>query len=267
MFAQISQLASYPLKSAAGIALKQVQLTPLGLQWDRRWLLVDANGKFVTQRQYAKMALLHCQVDEGVLSVSAPNMPLLVAQSQQSQPILVTIWSDSVWALTVSAEADDWFSHYLGFSVRLVYFAEHGQRSVDVAWAGVGHQTAFSDGFPILVISQASLDDLSQRWGKIVDWRRFRPNIMIAGDLPPYIEDQCRGLRIGKLELALVKPCSRCVIPSINPDSAEKDNSLIKMLAEHRRRADGKTYLGQNAIVRNTTYGQLAIGDQVELLM
>ena len=265
MTAYISQLAIYPLKSAAGIALQQAELTPLGLQWDRRWLLVDDSGKFVTQRQYAKMALIQCQVTDGVLHVTAPNMPLLIAIPHHPKELSVSVWQDNVMALTVSAEADQWFSDYLGFSVRLAFFPEHSQRQVDTTWAGEGHQTAFSDGFPILVISQASFDDVSQHWQQTIDWRRFRPNIVIAGDFPAYWEDGCRGLKIGEIELALVKPCSRCVIPSIHPDTAEKDSSLLKVLQQHRRRDDGKTYLGQNAVIKQAQSGVvLNVGDKVE---
>ena len=268
MSAYISQLAIYPLKSTAGIALQHAELTSLGLQWDRRWLLVDDNGKFVTQRQYAKMALIHCQVIEGVLHVTAPNMPLLMAMPHHPQELFVSVWQDSVMALTVSVAADQWFSRYLGFSVRLVFFPEQSQRQVDTTWAGEGHKTAFSDGFPILVISQASFDDLSLHWQQTIDWRRFRPNIVIAGNFPAYWEDRCRGLKIGEIELALVKPCSRCVIPSIHPETAEKDSSLLKVLQQHRRRDDGKTYLGQNAIIKQAQRGAvLNVGDKVEFLL
>lgn len=251
MNAFISQLAIYPLKSAAAIPLQQSLVTSLGLAWDRRWLLIDEQGKFVTQRQYAQMALLTVNAFDDVLHVNAPNMPTLVATPNYPHEISVSIWQDTVMALTVCEKADAWFSQFLGINVRLVFFPDYSQRVVDTAWAGEGHQTAFSDGFPILVISQASFDDLSQRWSKTVDWRRFRPNIIVAGDFAPYSEDTWQTLKIGELELDLVKPCSRCVMPSIDPDTTAKDSSINKVLAEHRRQADGKVYLGQNAIIRH----------------
>ena len=240
MSAYISQLAIYPLKSAAGIALQQAELTPLGV--GSTLAIGGDNGKFVT-RQYAKMALIQCQVIADILHVTAPNMPSLIAMPHHPQALSVLVWQDTVMALTVSSYADQWFSDYLGFSVRLVYFPEQSQREVDRAWAGEGHQTAFSDGFPILVISQASFDDLSQHWQQTINWRRFRPNIVIAGDFPPYWEDQCRGLKIGETELALVKPCSRCVIPSIDPETGDKDSSLLKILQQHRRSSVSYTHL------------------------
>lgn len=251
MNAFISQLAIYPLKSAAAIPLQQSAITRLGLAGDRRWLLIDEQGKFVTQRQYAQMALLKVSAIDDVLQVTAPNMPPLTATPNYPHEISVSIWQDTVMALTVCEQADTWFSQFLGIKVRLVFFPDYSQRVVDTTWAGEGHQTAFSDGFPILVISQASFDDLSQRWAKTVDWRRFRPNMIIAGDFAPYSEDKWQTLKIGDLELDLVKPCSRCVIPSIDPETTIKDSSINKILAEHRRQADGKVYLGQNAIIRH----------------
>lgn len=269
MNAFISQLAIYPLKSAAAIPLQQSVITRLGLAWDRRWLLIDEQGKFVTQRQYPQMALLKVSVVDDILQVVAPNMPHLVATPDIAvQTINVSIWQDTVNAVTVSKEADNWFSQCLGIKVRLVFFSEDSQRIVDSAWAGEGHQTAFTDGFPILVISQASLDDLSARWGSKVDWRRFRPNMIISGDFAPYSEDTWQTLKIGKLELDLVKPCSRCVIPSIDPDTTVKESSINKVLAEHRRGADGKVYLGQNAIINAMSpLSSLSIGNKVDIIL
>ena len=267
MSAYISQLAIYPLKSAAAIAVQQSALSDFGLQWDRRWLIVDDEAKFVTQRQYAQMALIHVQVVDGVLHLDAPNMLPLVVTPHHPQQITVTVWQDTVMALTMSQEADTWLSQFLGFSVRLVFFPDYSQRVVDTAWADEGHQTAFSDGFPLLVISQASLDDLSQRWGQAIDWRRFRPNLVIAGDFAPYSEDTWTALKIGDVELALVKPCSRCVIPSINPQTGAKDSSLNRVLAQHRRANDGKIYLGQNAIIQKASLQSvLHIGDKVQII-
>ncbi len=268
MSAYISQLAIYPLKSAAAIPLQQSLVTSLGLEWDRRWLLIDEQGKFVTQRQYAQMALIQVQVIDDMLQVTAPNMAPLLATPNHPYQISVSIWQDTVVALTVCEQADAWFSQFLGVNVRLVFFPDYSQRVVDTAWAGEGHQTAFSDGFPILVISQASFDDLSQRWSKTVDWRRFRPNIIIAGKFAPYSEDTWQTLKIGELEIDLVKPCSRCVIPSIDPETTLKDSSINNALAEHRRHADGKVYRGQNAIIKAMPPSALlTIGDKVHIIV
>lgn len=261
----LSQLAIYPLKSAAGIRLDEAIATPLGLEWDRRWLLVDEQGLFVTQRQQAQMALIRVTVEQGILVANAPDMPTLVATPNMPEPITVRVWEDDIVAQTVSAAADAWFSQFLARSVRLVFFPEHLQRPVDKDWAGDGHFTAFSDGFPYLVITQASLDALSQAWGQELAWQRFRPNLVIAGTIPPFAEDEWHSIRINGMDFALVKPCSRCVIPSIDPSTGEKDRSVLTLLQQQRKRADGRVYLGQNAIMQSST-GMLRVGMAVQWL-
>jgi uncharacterized protein YcbX len=245
----VAGLAIYPLKSAAGTPVNAARLTPWGLEWDRRWMLVDARGEFVTQRQMARMALLRVAVEDGVLQVSAPDMPLLSAAPANPKAMEVTVWGDRVRAITVSLEADQWFSRFLGKPLRLVFFPDHACRPVDPDWAGSGHFTSFSDGFPLLVTSTAGMDALSNLWGKPVDWLRFRPNIVIGGAKQAFAEDDWSNLQINGTELALVKPCSRCVIPSIDPLTGCKDKGFLEMLASVRRQEDGKVYLGQNAIV------------------
>ncbi|RZU44857.1 hypothetical protein EV700_1658 [Fluviicoccus keumensis] len=245
----VAGLAVYPLKSAAGIRVEEARLTPWGLEWDRRWMLVDDQGCFVTQRQMARMALLRVSVENGILQVAAPDMPLLSAIPVDPTALVVTVWSDRVQACTVSAAADEWFTRFLGKSVRLVFFPQSSHRTVDPAWAGTGHCTSFSDGFPLLVTSTSGMDALSELWGKSVDWLRFRPNIVIGGSDQAFAEDDWSKLQINGTNLALVKPCSRCVIPSIDPATSNKDKGFLEMLASVRRQSDGKVYLGQNAII------------------
>ena len=149
--------------------------------------------------------------------------------------------------------------------VRLVHFPEDVQREVDPLWAGNGHFTSFSDGFPFLVTTQSGFDRLSQQWGRPVHWLRFRPNIVIGGTAPAFAEDKWSELQISGTKFAMVKPCSRCVIPSIDPVTALKDSGFQQMLARERRQTDGKIYLGQNAVV--TTLGgegRISTGDRVQ---
>lgn len=249
MTLHISRLAVYPLKSAAGTSLPEARLTSWGLEWDRRWMLVDAGGQFLSQRKLPRMALIQAGVEKECLRVSAPGRPEMLAVPDNPQPVKVTVWNDEVWAETVSATADAWFEDFLGVKARLVFFPTHSQRPVDKAWAGDGHFTSFSDGFPFLVASQASLDQLSAWWGRPVDWRRFRPNIVIGGAKSAFAEDEWSKIQISGTVFALVKPCSRCVIPSLDPDTAEKDASLQALLVQKRRASDGKIYLGQNAVL------------------
>lgn len=261
----VSALAIYPLKSAAGIPVPSARITPRGLEWDRHWMLVDADGHFVTQRLQPRMALIRASVENEMLALEAPGMPDLLARPYTPVTLHVKVWNDQVPAETVSAEADAWLSAFLGAKVRLVHFPEAVQREVDPFWAGNGQFTSFSDGFPFLVTTQSGFDRLSQQWGRPVHWLRFRPNIVIGGTALPFAEDKWSELQISGTKFAMVKPCSRCVIPSIDPVTALKDSGFQQMLAQERREADGKIYLGQNAVV--TTLGgegRISTGDRVQ---
>lgn len=268
----ISELAIHPLKSARRLTVPELLLTPLGPAWDRRWLLVDGTGRFVTQRTHPRMCLITATVAQGRLHLAAPGMPdLEVVPVPAPQSVAATVWNDTLPAQAVSAQADAWCSRFLEMPVRLVFMAEETVRAVDPHYAGPGHRTAFSDGFPLLLVTQPSLDHLNgllQAEGlPAVDWARFRPNLVVAGDLPPHAEDGWQWLRVGAVELGVVKPCSRCAIPSIDPATARKDSRLLAVLQRYRARADGKTYFGQNVIIRRCAPGTaLHLGDAVEVL-
>jgi uncharacterized protein YcbX len=269
----VSYLATHPLKSAAAVPLDRLRLTDLGPEWDRRWMLVDGEGAFVTQRTHPRMCLLVAQVQDGRLRLRAPGLPELVVVPVASPPAApVRVWRDTVEAELPSPEADAWCSAFLGLPVRLAYLPPRAVRPVDPAWAGEGHRTAFSDGFPLLVTTQSSLDHLNRLLLAdglpAVDWRRFRPNLVVAGHLPPHAEDGWRRLRVGTVELELVKPCSRCVIPSIDPDTACKDPRILQVLRRYRAREDGFLYLGQNAVVAAAPDdSSIRLQDRVEVLV
>lgn len=264
----ISELAVYPLKSARQVRVSEMPLGALGPVWDRRWMLVDANGKFVTQRTHARLCLLSATVEGNVLQLAAPGSPALLVRPQACpQSLVVTVWDDDVVVEAVSPEADAWCSDFLGMPVRLVFMPETTQRFVSPAFAGAGQRTGFSDGFPLLLVTQPSLDHLNAQLELPVDWRRFRPNIVLAGAMLPHAEDGWRHLRIGEVELAVVKPCSRCVIPSIDPDNGVRNGHILTVLRRYRAREDGKTYFGQNVIVTKMPASAcLREGDVVEVL-
>ncbi|MCC2638656.1 MAG: hypothetical protein K0Q68_2375 [Moraxellaceae bacterium] len=268
----ISELAIHPLKSARRVVVPALPLDALGPAWDRRWMLVDRDGHFVTQRTHPRLCLLSATVADGVLVLAAPGHPDLPVEPDSSPARLtVRVWDDTVAAEVPGAAADAWCSAFLGMPVRLVFLPASVRRPVDPRYAGEGHRTAFSDGFPILLVTQSSLDHLNGRLQAeglaAVDWRRFRPNVVVAGELPPHAEDGWRRLRLGGVELALVKPCSRCVIPSIDPDSGDKDSRILTILRRYRTREDGRLYLGQNAVVRRAPPDAcLRLGDRVEIL-
>ncbi len=251
----IKALYQYPLKSARGIALASGQINPLGLEQDRRWVLVDAHGVFLSQRSCAAMGAIEALADGRRLTLRF-KAQTYVAIADPDDVVVATVWSDQIaGCYGVQPEINQWLSEALGQAVRLLYCPDHAMRIVDEHYAGLGQRTAFSDGFPLLLLSQSSLDELSRRWGSTIDPRRFRPNIIIGGDCAPFAEDQWRRVYIsdsihGERVLELVKPCSRCVIPSLDPETLQSTDGFLRFLAGQRRLADGKVYLGQNALLR-----------------
>ncbi len=260
----LSEIHLYPVKSMRGLAPGEWAVDRFGLAGDRRWMLVDREGRFLTQRQEPRMALLDTRLEDQRLLLSADDMaPLeLPREPRRGDRREVTVWNDRASALDAGDEAAERLSRFLGRPVRLVYFPANGDRPVDPAYADPGDRTAFSDGFPFLLISQASLDDLNSRLTGPVSMIRFRPNLVVSG-CAPYAEDRWRRIRIGKLQFRVVKPCSRCVIPTIDPLSAEKGPEPLRTLTQYRRR-DGKVYFGQNLL--HDGNGTLRLGDRVEVL-
>lgn len=247
----VASLHHYPLKSAQGISLTQAHMNPLGLEQDRRWVLIDDAGHFLSQRTCAATGAIHVDVHEQTLAISLHGQTHTAIANPQIR-VSATVWGDNIEnCFAVQPEIDAWLSKELGVSVRLVYCPDHAIRIVDERYAGQGHRTAFSDGFPLLVISQSSLDELGRQWGEPIDFRRFRPNLIVGGECEPFAEDQWCSIRIGDAIFDLVKPCSRCVIPSLNPDTQIQTDGFLRFLATQRRREDGKVYLGQNAILRH----------------
>jgi uncharacterized protein YcbX len=250
----VQTLLHYPLKSAQGIVIEKAALGPLGLAMDRRWVLIDQKGRFVSQRSCPLMGGLQVEVVDEILLIYWQGQSVTAVANAQDN-LAVSIWADQVQGWGVAESVNQQLSKWLGQSVRLVYSPDQMQRQVDPDYAGVGYRTAFSDGFPLLVISQASLDALSIGFGQSLDMRRFRPNIVIGGVCAPFAEDQWQQIQIGDVVLDLVKPCSRCVIPSLDPDTQQPTDGVLRFLAQTRRRADGKVYLGQNAIARPRLMG------------
>lgn len=264
----LSSLYRYPLKSASAEALDEVHSDALGLIGDRRWMVVDAvTGKFLTQRVLPLMALLQARWSgEQTLHLEAPGMDsLLVAVPDSAQNRRgVVIWSEALQAPDAGEAAGQWLTQLLGRPCRLVFLPATNGIQVDQAFARPGEQTAFSDGFPFLLIGQASLDDLSARVGRPLAMQRFRPNLVVSG-AEAYAEDSWRRIRIGALEFRVVKPCSRCVIPTIDPLTAERspDREPLATLMTYRK-GDGGVFFGQNLIAEGT--GHLRVGMPVEVL-
>ncbi|MCW8983326.1 MAG: MOSC domain-containing protein, partial [Gammaproteobacteria bacterium] len=194
---------------------------------------------------------------------SAPDSKSIkISYPKDSERSLVKVWNDQCAAIDGGDEAAEWLSQFLGEPSRLVYFPEDELRQVDPNFANAGERTAFSDGFPILLISQSSLDDLNARLESPVTMQRFRPNLVIDG-CEPFAEDGWQKIRIGDITLRIVKPCSRCVIPTIDLETGMKGAEPIKTLASYRMR-ENRIYFGQNVIAEGC--GQIEVGMAVEIL-
>jgi len=261
---RLAALYRYPVKSLAGQELEHSLVDGFGLAEDRRWMLVDRENRYVTQRELPEMALISVSLDQRRLILNAPGMePLFVeTPAESAESISVQIWGDRCLARLCSNESQIWLSHYLGHSLRLVYMAEEEQRQVDRSYAQEGDRTAFSDGFPLLLISQASLDDLNGRLAQALPMIRFRPNLVVTG-CEPYAEDGWSLIRIGAMTLRVVKPCSRCKITTVDPYTAETGSEPLRTLASYRRRGN-QVFFGQNLIHNGP--GELAVGMPVEVL-
>ncbi|HEX8821278.1 MAG TPA: MOSC domain-containing protein [Archangium sp.] len=264
----LTSLTLYPLKSCAGLPLTRATVEPLGLQHDRRWMAVRPDGSFLTGREFPALVRVRAVPGAKGLHLSAPDMPdLEVPLPPADAPRLdVTVWDDTCSAARVRAEADRWLSDYLGQPALLVHVDARMQRPVDPKYATPEDQVGFADAFPLLLLSEASLADLNQRLPRSVPMARFRPNLVVDG-CAPFAEDGWKRLRIGAVELAVVKPCARCVFTTVDPETARRDpqNEPLRTLTTYRRLGPKKLVMfGQNVIVRRP--GELRVGDAVELL-
>ena len=247
----ISELAIYPVKSMRQIQLQKSSLQFGGLKHDRRWMVIDKEGVMITQRKVARLCLiqpelLNVEVDCS-LKLSANGMPDIdVSVPDVSVTRKAKVWDDDCNAYDAGDEVANWLAKFLNVECRLVYFPDDEIRIVDQTYAQPNDQTAFSDGFPILLTTQASLDDLNSRMEESVSMARFRPNIVISGG-EAFAEDEWKILTVGDIALRVVKPCSRCVIPSIDIETAEKTAEPIKTLISYRKR-DNKIFFGQNVV-------------------
>jgi uncharacterized protein YcbX len=260
----LSAISIYPVKSLKGVALPQVKVTSLGPEGDRRFMLIDEKGAFVTQRKVPKLALIGTALRDNFLILNIPDSePLEIAIQTQGVMKDATVWRSNVLSVDQGDLAAEALSAFIGFEVRLVYMAESTLRPVDPQYAiDPSNRVSFADGFPFLIISEASLQDLNERLGQNLLMNRFRPNLVIQG-VPPYAEDTWKKIRIGKILFHLVKPCSRCITTCVDQESGEKGLEPLKTLATYRKDDLGILF-GQNAI--HASVGILTVGDCVEII-
>lgn len=259
----IGALHIYPIKSCRGISVERAEVEPRGLRGDRRYMLVDGNGRFLTQREHPRMALIDVALEHDGYRVEAPgqpplHVPVALAAGAECE---VRIWRDTVQATLAAEEFNIWFSKIMGFACGLVYLAEHQHRPVQHDAAGFDDEVGFADAAPLLLISTGSLADLNSRLAEPVAMRRFRPNVVVESG-EAFVEDTWRSFEAGEARFDAGWQCSRCVLTTIDPATGEKDagGEPLETLKSYRR-VGPKVMFGQNMIPRRC--GTIRVGDTV----
>lgn len=262
----ISHLFTYPIKSLKGISIDKGVLTDRGLQYDRRWLLVDENYRFLTQREYSQMALINTVIENDELIVfhneDSCNKYHIPLQPVPSNIVTVCIWNDVCKAQLISPSADEWFSEVLKVKCHLVYMPDNSKREVEETDARQKGITSFADDYPILIIGQSSLDDLNSRLIDSLPMERFRPNIVFKG-ADPFEEDTMEHFTIKGISFYAVKACARCVISTINQQTGVAGKEPLKTLSTYRK-ANNKIYFGQNVLSEER--GIINVGDEIKII-
>lgn len=260
----LSDLHVYPIKSTAGLRLERAFVERAGLSFDRRFVLADMQGRFLTARKHSSLLKIKATLCvDGLILTTAGCTDLRLSYRQLSSHYRpVSVWDDEIQGQACSDAADRWFSDYLGLPCQLLYFGDASRR---VTALDPDAPVSFADGYPLLLIGQGSLEDLASRCDTPLNMSQFRPNLVIA-NAEPYAEDSWKRIRIGTLELDFVKPCSRCVM--VNLDSrtalANAQQQPLRTLAQYRRGEKGQVLFGQNLIPRNEAV--LEVGMEVEIL-
>ena len=267
----LASIHIYPIKGTRAVDLDESLVEPCGLAGDRRWLLVDADGRFISQREEPTLArvIVGYTTSRSISVSAAGHGPISVgapALESGAELLKVTVWSSTVLAAAAGCEADEWFSAYLGRAARLVYLDDPTRRPVDQQYGAEDDVVSFADGYPLLLTSMDSLDALAswlvEAGDDPVPMNRFRPNVVVAG-AEPWSEDQWRRIKIGSVSFRVAKPCGRCVVTTIDQVTAQRGSQPLKMLGR-RRRFGQQLVFGQNIIPDSP--GVIRAGDPVQIL-
>jgi len=259
----VSQLYVYPVKSARGISLDSAHLDGRGIHLDRRWMLVDSDARFLTQREIPRLSLIQVESLPTHLRITAPAMPALTVPliPPERKPLTVIVWKDAVKALDMGEATSAWFTKFLGVTCSLVYMPEGSLRPVHSEYASPSQQVGFADAFPLLLISEGSLADLNSRLDEPLPMNRFRPNIVVTG-CAPFAEDGWKEITIGDVRMSVAKPCARCITTTVDQATGIRGKEPLATLARYRTR-DNKVLFGQNLIHQSA--GTLRVGDAVKV--
>jgi uncharacterized protein YcbX len=259
----LSEINIYPIKSLAGISLQSSEVEERGLKYDRRWLLVNESNSFFTQREFPEMALIKVAAEDTGLKIHHKTKivePLFIPfEFEHTKKDKVIIWNDTVPGEFYNDQIDGWFSDILDTKCRLVKMPESTRRVVDKTYVK-NKIVSFADGYPFLIIGQASLDDLNSRLNKFLPMNRFRPNFVFTGG-NPYEEDKWKKFKIGDVKFRAVKPCARCVITTTDQETAERAHEPLLTLSKYRK-IENKVMFGMNLVCKST--GEVKIGDKIE---
>lgn len=262
----LSGLYIYPIKSLGGISVEKATLEEKGLQYDRRWMLVDEEGIFITQRKYFELAMLTVNIIDGRLMISHKTQPdqhiSFQLNEENGKSFPVVIWNDTATGVEVSETVSNWFSDFLKFKVRLVKMPVAEKRMVDPRYATNDEVVSFADGYPCLLIGQSALDGLNEKLQIPVRMDRFRPNFVFTGGTP-HIEDRFSTFYIGETLFSAVKPCARCVLITIDQQTGEKGQEPLRTLARYRT-AGKKILFGQNLLHQHS--GTICVGDELKVV-
>jgi uncharacterized protein YcbX len=256
---RLTALHVYPIKSAAGLSPAEWEVDGFGLRYDRRWMVVDANGVMLSQRSHPRLALVRPSLGDDALRIGALGMPTLELSLRPSGAVTTTVvvWKDACSAVWAGERAARWFSDLLDADCSLVYMPDATVRPADPSYAPDGTRVSFADAFPFLLISEESLADLNRRLDRPLAMNRFRPNLVIAGG-EAFGEDAMSAFRIGPVGFRVVKPCARCVVTTTDQATAERGLEPLRTLATYRRR-EGEVLFGQNVVHDGT--GRLRLGE------
>lgn len=262
----ISRLTIFPVKSLDGMDVREAVVEPRGFRGDRRFMIVDSEGKFITRRECHAMAMIRARIegDEVVLERAGAASLTCALEDSDRRPMAVEVWRSSVHAERVGGEADRWLTEALGRPVVLVGMPDSSTRPVNPAYDRGADEVSFADGYPYMILSEESLADLNGRLDDPIPMDRFRPNITVSGVEEPYAEDRWQRFRLGSVTFEGVKPCARCVMTTVDPSRVRSGERMgkepMRTLATYRTRTGGVMF-GMNAVP--DARGTVRVGDPV----
>jgi uncharacterized protein len=261
---EVSGINIYPIKSLGGIQLKNSEVGLKGLKFDRRYVLVDENGVFVSQRSIPEMCLFHTSIlENGFEIINTQNTKKLTIPFEliEGEELMVKVWDDNIRCFVASDDVNDWFSENFGMKLRLCYQPDDSIRNTDPRYSSnENDQTSLSDGYPILIISEESIEELNKQCPEQIDIKRFRPNIVIKG-LPAFGEDELGRIIINGVEMLGVKKCARCQVINIDFETGKLGKEPLQSMKDFRKLGN-KILLGINIIARSSGY--INVGDFIK---